>query len=123
MPLKIDIQTNINDHDLTIEKCTEIITILQKCYKDMRKETYSHFLSTKSLMHSLVFALVMYVFYLLTEDMFFVYLMPVSVALSMLTSIISAEYMTKVTRKQIYKQVQHYKQKRDALLNKQNFEA
>ena len=51
--------------------------------------------------------------------MFFVYLMPVSVLLAMITSIISAEYITSQTRKQILGQLQHYKEKRDRLLHDQ----
>ena len=29
MPFKIDVQTNINDYELTLERCSEIITVLQ----------------------------------------------------------------------------------------------
>lgn len=33
-----------NDYDLTIEKCSEIISILQDTYRNIRKEMYNHFL-------------------------------------------------------------------------------
>ena len=38
MPIKIDIHANVNDYDLTIEKCSEIISILQDTYRNIRKE-------------------------------------------------------------------------------------
>lgn len=119
MPIKIDVHTNINDYDLTLEKCSEIITGLQDAYQNLRKEMYNFFLGKRSLRKSIIFAAVLFILYFLTEDMFFVYLMPLSVLLSMITSIISAEYITSQTRKQIREQLQHYKEKRDRLLNDQ----
>ena len=41
MPIKIDIHANVNDYDLTIEKCSEIISILQDTYRNIRKEMYN----------------------------------------------------------------------------------
>ena len=63
--------------------------------------------------------MILLILFYLTKDMFFVYLMPVSVLLAMITSIISAEYITSQTRKQILVQLQHYKEKRDRLLHDQ----
>lgn len=63
--------------------------------------------------------MILLILFYLTKDMFFVYLMPVSVLLAMITSIISAEYITSQTRKQILGQLQHYKEKRDRLLHDQ----
>ena len=34
MPVKIDVQTNISDYELTVEKCSEIINVLQNSYKN-----------------------------------------------------------------------------------------
>ena len=119
MPIKVDVRTNINDYDLTLEKCSEIISALQDTYQNLRKEMYNLFLGKKSLKKSIIFAIILFILYFLTEDMFFVYLMPISVVLSMITSIISAEYITSQTRKQIREQLQHYKEKRDRLLSNQ----
>ena len=47
MPIKIDIQTNIKDGELTIESCSQIITMLQDTYKNLRGEIYNHFLGMK----------------------------------------------------------------------------
>lgn len=119
MPIKVDVRTNINDYELTLEKCSEIISALQDTYQNLRKEMYNLFLGKRSLKKSIIFAIILFILYFLTEDMFFVYLMPISVVLSMITSIISAEYITSQTRKQIREQLQHYKETRDRLLNDQ----
>ena len=42
MPFKIDVQTNINDYELTLERCSEIITVLQETYQNIRKEMYAY---------------------------------------------------------------------------------
>ena len=49
MPFKIDVQTNINDYELTLERCSEIITVLQETYQNIRKEMYAYFLGLRSL--------------------------------------------------------------------------
>ena len=119
MPLKIDIQTNINDCELTIESCSQIISMLQETYKNIRKQMYNHFLSQKNLIRALVFAAILLALYLVSRDNFFIYMMPVSVVLSMITSIVSAEYLTSQSRKQIHEQIQHYIEKRNRLLKDQ----
>ena len=109
----------LNDYDLTIEKCSEIISILQDTYRNIRKEMYNHFLGMRSLKKAIIFAMILFVLYFLSDDFFFVYLMPISVILSLVSSIISAEYLTSQMKKQICQQLQHYKNKRDRLLNDQ----
>lgn len=121
MPIKIDIQTNINDYELTIENCSQIISLLQETYKNIRKEMYNQFLGKKNLYRAVIFAMVCFGLYFLTQDMFFAYFMPVSVIFSMISSIIGAEYFTSQSRKQIHKQIEHYIQQRDILLRKQKF--
>lgn len=123
MPIKIDIRTNISDYELTIEKCSEMITLLQNTYNNMRSEMYSHFLGKKSLKHASIIAAIIFVLYLLTHDSFFIYLMPISVIFSMVSSIISAEYITKISRKQIHEELQRYIQKRDMLIKDQKLKA
>jgi len=119
MPIKIDVKTNINDYDLTLEKCLQIITVLQDTYQNIRKEMYNHFLGVKKLIHALVTAMIVLVLYLITQDSLFLYLMPISVIIAMLTSILSAEYLISQTKKQIHIQLEHYINKRDHLLNEQ----
>lgn len=116
MPIKIDIQTNINDGELTIETCAQIITILQESYKNIRKDMYNHFLGKKNLYRSLIFAGIIFMFYFLSKDAFYIYLMPLSVIFAMISSIISAEYITSQTKKQIQNQIQHYINKKNKLL-------
>lgn len=122
MPIKIDVQTNITDYDLTIETCSQIITMLQDTYKNIRKEIYNYFLSIANLKKAIIFSIVLFVLYFVTQDMFFVYLMPLTVILSMIISIVSAEYLTSQSRKQIHNQLQHYIEKREHLLKKEKVE-
>ena len=119
MPFKIDVQTNINDYELTLERCSEIITVLKETYQNIRKEMYAYFLGLRSLKKALLFVLVLFAFYFFTEDLFFLYLMPVSVGISMIFSMISAEYITSQSRKEIHHQLQHYIKKRETLLRNQ----
>lgn len=120
MPIKIDIQTNINDHELTIESCAQIITMLQESYKNIRKDMYSHFLGKKHLYRSLLFVAIIFMFYFLSQDIFYIYMMPISVVLSMITSIMSAEYIASQTKKQIKDQIQHYIDKKNRLLQEKD---
>lgn len=119
MPIKIDVRTNMEDYELTIEKCSEIITLLQETYTNIRQEMYKYFLGKKSLKRAMLFVVVMFTFYAITSDMVFVYLMPISVLLSMIASIMSAEYITSQSRKQIHEQIQHYIEKKERLLKEQ----
>ena len=119
MPFKIDVQTNINNYELTLERCSEIITVLQETYQNIRKEMYAYFLGLRSLKKALLFVLVLFAFYFFTEDLFFLYLMPVSVGISMIFSMISAVYITSQSRKEIHHQLQHYIKKRETLLRNQ----
>lgn len=123
MPIKIDIRTNISDYELTIEKCSEMITLLQNTYNNMRSEMYSHFLGKKSLKNATIIAAIIFILYLLTHNSFFIYLMPISVILSMISSIISAEYITKVSRQQIAEELQRYIKKREMLIKDQKLKA
>lgn len=119
LPIKIDVQTNITDGELTIESCSQIIEILQDSYKTIRKEMYNHFLSIKHLKKELIFVSVLAFLYIISKDMLYVYFMPISVLLAMLSGIISAEYITSQTRKQITNQIQHFREKREKLIRDQ----
>lgn len=123
MPIKIDVQTNINEYDLTIESCSEIIEMLQNSYKTIRKEMYNHFLSIKHLKKALIFVFILAFFYMITEDIFFIYFMPISVFLTMISSVISAEYLTSQTRKQISNQIEHFKKTKERLMRDQKVKA
>jgi len=119
LPIKIDVQTNVTDGELTIETCSQIIEILQDSYKTIRKEMYNHFLSIKHLRKELVFVAILAFLYILSKDMLYVYFMPISVLLAMIGGIISAEYLTSQTRKQIKNQIQHFREKREKLIRDQ----
>lgn len=118
MPFKIEIQTNINEHELTIETCSQIIEMLQQSYKNMRKEMYNHFLGLQHLKKALVFVVVLGIFYMLTDESMFIYAMPVSIFIAFLFAIASAEVITTKVRKQIKTQIQEMKQKKEYLLKK-----
>ena len=119
LPFKIDVQTNIQDGDLTIETCSQIIEILQNSYKTIRREMYNHFLGMKHLKKELIFVAVLAMIYMLTDEILFVYFMPISVFLAMVSAIISAEYLTSQTRKQIMNQIQHFREKKEMLIRNQ----
>lgn len=119
LPFKIDVQTNIQDGDLTIETCSQIIEILQNSYKTIRREMYNHFLGMKHLKKELIFVAILAMIYMLTDEILFVYFMPISVFLAMISAIISAEYLTSQTRKQIMNQIQHFREKKEMLIRNQ----
>lgn len=123
MPVKIDIQTNIKDYDLTLETCSEIINVLQESYRSIRQEMYRHFLGSKHLKHAVIGAAISFVMYLLSEELIFIYAMPLIVISFMLCSIIMAEYITTQTRKQIAKQIKHFLKQKEILLKKQTQDA
>lgn len=116
MPIKVDIQTNINDNELTIESCSQIIMILQDAYKNLRGEMYNHFLGIHQLKKAVIVASVVDLIYMISQDIFFLYLVPVSILLSLIAGLISAEFLTTQTRKQILIQIEHFKKLRDKLV-------
>ena len=76
MPVKIDVHTNIKDHDLTLESCIEIIKVLQESYQSIRQEMYQHFLGMKHLKHAIIAAVISFIGYLLTESLLFIWPKP-----------------------------------------------
>jgi len=118
MPFKIDIQTNINEHELTIETCSQVIEMLQESYKNMRKEMYNHFLDMKHLNKALIVTCILAMLYLITDMVFFVYAMPVFILIAFVLSIISAEYLTTLIRKQIRNQISQLKKRKEYLIQK-----
>lgn len=119
MPVKIDVQTNISDYELTVEKCSEIINVLQNSYKNIRKDMYMLFLGKKSLIVALAIASFMFLLFGITENMIFLYCMPLSVLVSMIIALLGAEYLITQTRKMLAMQIDIYKQKREALKRKE----
>ncbi len=116
MPLKVDIQTNINELDLTIESCSEIIEMLQDTYQNLRKEMYAYFLSIKSLFKALLLAGIPLFLFVLSRDDLFAYMIPLSIVFSMIFSIVNAEMITTQTRRQLLEQIKHYQQTKDKLM-------
>lgn len=118
--MKIEIQTNIKDHDLTVESCSEIIQMLQLSYKSIRQQMYSQFLAMKHLKNALILAIISLVCYILSNDIIFLYAMPAIILLFMFSSIIMAEYLTSKTKKIISNQIKHFINQRELLIKKEN---
>ena len=116
MSIKVDVRTNINDYELTIEKCSEIITLLQDTYHNIRNDMYARFLSIRILIKTLSIVACLIVLYLLTHSAFFLYSTPIFMVVALIFAIVSAEYITTQTRKQIVIQLKHYTKAREQLL-------
>ncbi|UTY39008.1 hypothetical protein NMU03_15725 [Allocoprobacillus halotolerans] len=116
MSIKVDVRTNINDYELTLEKCSEIITLLQDAYQSIRNDMYARFLSTRTLIKTLAVVGCLIVLYFLTHSAFFLYSTPIFVIVALILAIGCAEYIITQTRKEIIVQLQHYKQAREQLL-------
>ena len=116
MAIKVDVRTNINDYELTLEKCSEIITLLQDTYQNIRNDMYAHFLSTRILIKTLTVVAFLIILYLLTHSAFFLYSTPIFMIVALILAIGTAEYIVTKTRKEIVIQLKHYKKAREQLL-------
>ena len=116
MAIKVDVRTNINDYELTLEKCSEIITLLQDAYQNIRNDMYARFLSTRILIKTLTVVAFLIVLYLLTHSAFFLYSTPIFMIVALILAIGTAEYIVTKTRKEIIIQLKHYKKAREQLL-------
>ena len=116
MSIKVDVRTNINDYELTLEKCSEIITLLQDTYQNIRNDMYARFLSIRILIKTLSIVACLIVLYLLTHSAFFLYSTTIFMVVALIFAIVSAEYITTQTRKQIVIQLKHYTKAREQLL-------
>ena len=123
MPIKIDIQTNFTDQDMTIESCSQIIEMLQNSYNRIRDDIYTHFFSMQNLKKALVIVAMMALLFYMTEDRFFVYMMPISVLITMIITFISAEMLSKKIRSEIQEQIEHFNNLKARLLNDQKIKA
>ena len=123
MPIKIDIQTNFTDQDMTIESCSQIIEMLQNSYNRIRDDIYTHFFSMQNLKKALVIVAIMALLFYVTEDRFFVYMMPISVLITMIITFISAEMLSKKIRSEIQEQIEHFNKLKNRLLNDQKIKA
>lgn len=116
MSIKVDVRTNINDYELTLEKCSEIITLLQDTYQNIRNDMYARFLSTRILIKTLTVVAFLIILYLLTHSAFFLYSTPIFMIVALILAIGTAEYIVTKTRKEIVIQLKHYKKAREQLL-------
>ena len=103
-------------NELTLEKCSEIITLLQDTYQNIRNDMYARFLSIRILIKTLSIVACLIVLYLLTHSAFFLYSTPIFMVVALIFAIVSAEYITTQTRKQIVIQLKHYTKAREQLL-------
>ena len=118
MPLKIEVQTNYNEHELTIESFSQIIDMLQQTYMNLRKEMYNHFLGLEHLKKAIMFVIILAFLYVLTNEILFIYAMPVFVLIAFVLAIASAEFITTKVRKQIKQQIKELKIRKESLLRK-----
>ena len=116
MAIKVDVRKNINDYELTLEKCSEIITLLQDTYQNIRNDMYARFLSTRILIKTLTVVAFLIILYLLTHSAFFLYSTPIFMIVALILAIGTAEYIVTKTRKEIVIQLKHYKKAREQLL-------
>ena len=116
MAIKVDVRTNINDYELTLEKCYEIIKLLQDTYQNIRNDMYARFLSTRILINTLTVVAFLIILYLLTHSAFFLYSTPIFMIVALILAIGTAEYIVTKTRKEIVIQLKHYKKAREQLL-------
>ena len=116
MAIKVDVRTNINDYELTLEKCSEIITLLQDTYQNIRNDMYARFLSTRILIKTLTVVAFLIILYLLTHSAFFLYSTPIFMIVALILAIGTAEYIVTKTRKEIVIQLKHYKKALEQLL-------
>ena len=107
--MKIDIQTNINEYELTVES-----------YNTVREEMYKQFLSFRQLKHALIAVIISLICYFLSDEFFFVYITPVILILFMLSSVLIAEYLTSKTRKVILHELNRFKIKKELLAQKKD---
>lgn len=109
--MKIDVELTSNapdDASLSVDQIDELITSLQNAYKSVRSDMYSHFLSTRILIREMVFVGILYLLYLISNDNFYIYFMPVSILISFIGGIFSAEFLTKKTRDSMKERINHY---------------
>ena len=116
MSIKVDVRTNINDYELTLENCSEIITLLQDTYQNIRNDMYARFLSTRILIKTLTVVAFLIILYLLTHSALFLYSTPIFMIVALILAIGTAEYIVTKTRKEIVIQLKHYKKAREQLL-------
>ncbi|HAD23077.1 MAG TPA: hypothetical protein DIC33_04060 [Kandleria vitulina] len=115
MPFKIDIQTNIDEKNLDIETCKNLIRSLEETYKNTRTEIYSHFLGMKSMRLALMLAATSLFFYFMTTMPFFLYGAFGSVLLIMIASLLLAETTSKIIRKQVKMKIEQFRETLDRL--------
>jgi hypothetical protein len=117
--MKFEIHTNIDDQDLTIESCLEIIQMLQETRKNVRDDIYSQFLAIKHLKRAIIAMIILLLLYIYSEQMIFIYAMPILFISFMIASIIMAEYFTKKTKKILSIEIGHFIKQKELLLKQE----
>ena len=116
MPFQVEIKSNFDDHELSIEDCSMIIEDLQRMYSTIKSDFYTKFFNIKKLSKELVFVGILFVLYILTKELFFIYLMPISILIIMIFGCITIELTSKQIKIQIDKQIDHFKQIKQKLI-------
>ena len=76
-----------------------------------------------NLKKALVIVAMMALLFYVTEDKFFVYMMPISVLVTMIITFISAEMLSKKIKSEIQQQIDHFNNLKSRLLNDQKIKA
>lgn len=116
--MKVHLESNINDNELTVESCSEIIDALSESLANVRDIFYSKLLGFSNLKKALIAVGIVLLLYLLTENIIFIYMAPIILLGFFIASIITAQYLTNKTKKAIILEIQKIKAKRESLLNK-----
>lgn len=116
--LQSDIDNNINMNDK--ESLKNQIQVLENIHANIRTELYSYFLGKRSWRYALFMIVFTLGSFMLTNKIFYLYVLFFSILAIMLISLILAETTARAVRKHISIRIQDFKNKLDALKRKEN---
>ncbi len=121
MPFKIQFNTNLDKEMNTLDKesLTKMINILEDSYKNIRNELYNYFLGKRSWRYAISTIVIWSLFFLLTQDIFYLEAMFVSILLLLITSIILAEVSTRAIKKELKERITVFKARLESLKRKE----
>ena len=112
MRLKINIDTNIDDHLNDAKACQEAIDALKDILSTIREEMYGHYLSPSTLLPPAILSLVFLLIYLVSKNQLFLHMMPLPVIVTMVMNIIIAERVTGLIKKELNHKIAVIKKKK-----------
>lgn len=111
MPMDVEIMTNVKENELTIKSCQELLDALEKTYATIRLDIYDQLLGFKTQRRALLVIMLLGVFYLLTKDRFYLYMLLPAVGGVLLSAVIMAELMIKSIKKQLKLRIAYFQKK------------